>query len=53
MVVAACARPVGYMPRQTHECDAAVQVRRHLGRLLVCDPLREFVPGRPWVTVSG
>ena len=26
----ACARPGTYVPRQTHECDAAVLVRRHL-----------------------
>ena len=26
----ACRRPGGYVPRQTHECDAAVLVRRHL-----------------------
>ena len=25
-----CARPVGYVPRQTHTCDAAVLVRRDL-----------------------
>jgi len=24
-----CAMPVGYVPRQTHECYAAVLVRRH------------------------
>jgi len=38
------ARPVGYVPRQTHECDAAVLVRRQLAdeeqeiRLLVAAP---------------
>jgi len=26
----ACARPGTYVPRQTHDCDAAVLVRRHL-----------------------
>ena len=26
----ACARPGVYIPRQTHDCDAAVLVRRHL-----------------------
>lgn len=26
----ACARPGVYAPRQTHDCDAAVLVRRHL-----------------------
>ena len=26
----ACARPGVYVPRQTHDCDAAVLVRRHL-----------------------
>ena len=46
----ACVRPVGYMPRQTHECDAAVLVRRHLAEFLErCDeragPLPEFVKG--------
>jgi hypothetical protein len=30
----ACARPFGYVPRQTHECDAAVLVRRHLAEFL-------------------
>jgi hypothetical protein len=29
-----CARPFGYVPRQTHECDAAVLVRRHLAEFL-------------------
>jgi hypothetical protein len=29
-----CARPVGYVPRQTHACDAAVLVRRHLAEFL-------------------
>ncbi len=33
-----CARPVGYVPRQTHECDAAVLVRRHLRRLAGVEP---------------
>jgi len=46
----ACVRPVGYMPRQTHECDAAVLVRQHLAEFLGrCDeragPLPEFVKG--------
>ena len=46
----ACVRPVGYMPRQTHECDAAVLVRRHLAEFLECcderaGPLPEFVKG--------
>ena len=31
----ACARPFGYVPRQTHECDAAVLVRRHLADFFV------------------
>jgi len=26
----ACVRPVGYVPRHTHECDASVLLRRHL-----------------------
>ncbi len=43
-----CARPVGYVPRQTHECDAAVLVRRHLAEFLErCEervgPLPAFV----------
>jgi len=25
----ACARRFGYVPRQTHECDAAMLLRRH------------------------
>lgn len=29
-----CARPFGYVPRQTHECDAAVLVRWHLAEFL-------------------
>jgi hypothetical protein len=46
----ACVRPVSYMPRQTHECDAAVLVRRHLAEFLErCEeragPLPEFVKG--------
>ncbi len=46
----ACARPVGYVPRQTHECDAAVLVRRHLAEFLGrCEeragPLPAFVKG--------
>lgn len=45
-----CARPVGYVPRQTHECDAAVLVRRHLAEFLGrCEeragPLPAFVKG--------
>ncbi len=45
-----CVRPVSYMPRQTHECDAAVLVRRHLAEFLDrCEeragPLPEFVKG--------
>ena len=28
--VLACPRPGVYVPRQTHDCDAAVLVRRHL-----------------------
>jgi hypothetical protein len=48
-----CARPVGYVPRQTHECDAAVLVRRHLAEFLErCEervgPLPAFVKGEPW-----
>ena len=43
-----CARPFGYVPRQTHECDAAVLVRRHLAEFLErCEeragPLPAFV----------
>jgi hypothetical protein len=43
-----CARPVGYVPRQTHACDAAVLVRRHLAEFLArCEeragPLPAFV----------
>ena len=30
----ACARPFGYVPRPTHECDAAVLMRRHLAEFL-------------------
>ena len=30
----ACSRPGVYVPRQTHDCDAAVLVRRHLPGLL-------------------
>ena len=46
----ACARPFGYVPRQTHECDAAVLVRRHLAEFLArCEeragPLPAFVKG--------
>jgi hypothetical protein len=49
----ACARPFGYVPRQTHECDAAVLVRRHLAEFLGrCEeragPLPAFVKGEPW-----
>ena len=45
-----CARPFGYVPRQTHECDAAVLVRRHLAEFLGrCEeragPLPAFVKG--------
>ena len=45
-----CTRPVGYVPRQTHECDAAVLVRRHLAEFLErCEeragPLPAFVKG--------
>ena len=29
-----CARPFGYAARQTHECDAAVLMRRHLAEFL-------------------
>jgi hypothetical protein len=29
-VMPACARPSTYVPRQTHDCDAAVLMRRHL-----------------------
>ena len=44
----ACPRPGVYVPRQTHDCDAAVLVRRHLpGFLARLDesghPLPEFV----------
>ena len=28
------ARPFGYVPRQTHECDAAVLVRRHFAEFI-------------------
>ena len=43
-----CARPFGYVPRQTHACDAAVLVRRHLAEFIErCDeragPLPAFV----------
>ncbi len=43
-----CARPFGYVPRQTHECDAAALVRRHLAEFLErCEeragPLPAFV----------
>ena len=44
-----CARPGTYVPRQTHECDAAVLVRQHLaGFLEHCEergqgPLPDFV----------
>ena len=46
----ACARPFGYVPRQTHECDAAVLVRRHIAEFLGrCEeragPLPAFVKG--------
>jgi hypothetical protein len=49
----ACARPFGYVPRQTHECDAAVLVRRHLAEFLGrCEeragPLPAFVKAEPW-----
>ena len=36
----ACVRPVGDMPRQTQECDAAVLVRRHLARAVMQDMRR-------------
>ncbi|WP_434420200.1 hypothetical protein [Nannocystis pusilla] len=45
----ACARPGVYVPRQTHDCDAAVPVRRHLADFLARleesghGPLPEFV----------
>jgi len=45
----ACARPGTYVPRQTHDCDAAVLVRRHLAGFLAGleetgqGPLPEFV----------
>jgi hypothetical protein len=45
----ACKRPGVYVPRQTHDCDAAVLVRRHLAGFLKRleesghDPLPEFV----------
>ena len=45
----ACARPGVYVPRQTHDCDAAVLVRRHLAGFLERleesghGPLPEFV----------
>ena len=45
----ACARPGIYVPRQTHDCDAAVLVRRHLPGFLARleesgqGPLPEFV----------
>ena len=46
----ACARPGVYVPRQTHDCDAAVLVRRHLPGFLVRlkeagHALPEFVKG--------
>ncbi len=45
-----CTRPFGYLPRQTHECDAAVLVRRHIAEFLGrCEeragPLPAFVKG--------
>ncbi len=45
----ACARPFGYVPRQTHECDAAVLVRRHLAEFLGrCEErARARFPSRP------
>ena len=48
--MSACARPVGYVPRQTHECDAAVLMRRHLAEFLErCEeragPLPAFLKG--------
>ena len=45
----ACARPGTYIPRQTHDCDAAVLVRRHFPGFLARleesgqGPLPEFV----------
>ncbi len=45
----ACVRPGTYVPRQTHDCDAAVLVRRHLPGFLARlkesgqRPLPEFV----------
>ena len=49
----ACVRPVSYVPRQTHECDAAVLVRRHLAEFLEhseerAGPLPEFVKAEVW-----
>ena len=44
-----CARPGTYVPRQTHDCDAAVLVRQHLPGFLARleesgqGPLPEFV----------
>jgi len=49
----ACPRPGGYVPRQTHECDAAVLVRRHLPGFLARleedgHALPEFVKKEFW-----
>ena len=49
----ACARPGVRVPRQTHDCDAAVLVRRHLAGFLERleesghGPLPEFVKAEP------
>ncbi len=49
-VTPASARPGTYVPRQTHDCDATVLVRRHLPGFLARleengqGPLPEFVP---------
>ncbi len=48
-VMPACARPGTYVPRQTHDCDAAVLVRRHIPGFLTRleesgqGPLPEFM----------
>ena len=42
----ACARPGVYIPRQTHDCDAAVLVRRHLpGFLARLEEAGHALPG--------
>ena len=42
----ACARPGVYVPRQTHDCDAAVLVRQHLpGFLARLEEAGHALPG--------